>query len=285
MRSLGCLVLVAACDAAAGAPTEVTAVVETPPVVAPVASVAPVAAEKITLPATFDFRIVQLDPTAIGTTGRCDVRSIDKGGDPSPTAPLIVTCMGHGHHYSRIAVTLAHEARSAVKARTQIEVRIDGEPDPGTGVEARTTFVGITGELPPPPPPSRCLCDRDRDRARRAERAKPPTGFDFTKYDRDREKYWGTRQTCVIDRVSEIARSSPDARPYGIGRVFDPEQLPYAAKVWCGGDDVTIGARGARQILNLAAGQAIEVELGWASSSGATAKLIRTSYWPERRDD
>jgi hypothetical protein len=235
----------------------------------------------------FDFRMAQLDPEVIGTSQRCDVASISVDADDD-SRPILVRCAA-GPQGSHIAFARTDEVRAALKDKTQIEVMIDAAGEHGSGADARVTLVKVIGELRPPDPPSRCLCDRDREAARDAERPKPPEGWSFALYDKDRDKHWGTKHVCRISSVHEIMRSSPDARDHSVGRVFEPDTLPYAARIYCsspgGGSSVIVGAHSAHQLLHLEQGQAIEIELGWVKRfhHDPTGKLGRTVYQPDDR--
>ena len=87
--------------------------------------------------------------------------------------------------------------------------------------------------------------------------------------------------------VGEIMKSSPEAREYSIGRVFEPDELPYAAEIQCewanGSDEVVIGAETLDALLAITEGQEIRIELGWVKqwSSKTTGRLRGIAYTPD----
>jgi hypothetical protein len=281
------MLVVTACgaDASGGATRPATDVATKP-----VEQVARTAAEPATPTyvdaSPFDFRRVLLDPTLVGTVHACDIGYISSAGTGVVEDFVRVHCANvRASIGQELRVSAPAEAAAAFVAGRQIEVRIDAPDEHGA---LAATFVRATGELRPPEaddsPRSRCLCTSERDRVlAEAEANKPPESWNFDLYDHDREKYWGTRQICVVSSVSELARSSPDAREYGAGRVFDPEKLPYAASVYCQkGGRVYVGSDFPTGLLSIARGDAIEIELGWSSKPYPTGRWIRTRY---RADD
>jgi hypothetical protein len=236
--------------------------------------------------ASFDFRMVHLDPATVGTTQRCDVASITISKDDQ-TRPISVRCMA-GPMGSIITFARSSDVIAALVERTQIEVTVDAEGLESQDGDARATLVKVIGELEPPERPSRCLCDRDRHDELRP---KPPEGWNFSLYEKDHQKHWGKTHVCIVAQVHDVMRSSPDAREYSSGRVFDPETLPYAARVYCsspsGSHAVIVGSRSAQALLSLEQGQAIEIDLGWVTkwSYHPTGKLGATIYRPGRDYD
>lgn len=222
--------------------------------------------------ATHDFRLTALEPAELGALRTCDVAYV------APIvvgAPADVRCAA-GPFGSQITVTPA-EAVAHLPRRAQIEVRVERA---GEHVAAETTFVRVTGQLAEPETPSRCLCREPEPPGERA-----PEGFDFSRFERQRAKLWGTRQICVISLVTELARSSRTAREFSAGRVFDPETLPYAARLYCawpgGSGAVFVGAYSAYELLRLGPGQAVAIELGWAPTAGyPTGRLDGIVYRP-----
>ena len=250
---------------------------------APVAPVAPTYVE----PAQFDFRRVALDDSVIGTTQACDISDVYPRD--TATGPVLVNCLGHDGHASRIDLTVEETILPALEERTQLRVRIDGPGRYGSSADAEVTLVEIAGAIEPPEPPRRCLCSAEYERKHSAARPVPPVGFSFAKYDHDRAKYWGTTQICRVGQVSELMRSSPEAHDYSIGRVFDPEQLPYAARVLCnsdaGSETVVIGSTSLEVLLDIDRDQAIKIELGWSSKNEITGRLQGIAYTRGDRDD
>jgi hypothetical protein len=230
--------------------------------------------------ASFDFRMVYLDPGTIGTTQRCDVAAISVSKDDE-TRPIGVRCAA-GPIGSQITFARSSDVIAALKKHTQIEVTIDAEGIKFEDSDARVTLVKVIGELAPPKRPSKC-CDRHRHRD---AQPKPPKGWDFKLYKKDRRKHWRQKHICLVSQVQEVMRSSPGASEFSSGRVFDPETLPYAARVYCdsptGSASVFVGSRDPKAILRLERGQAIEIELGWTSRAAYPAgKLGSTVYPPE----
>jgi len=273
------LVTIGCRDRRPGEPIQAAKV--TTPAAPPVAVAASPAPRPEVGPVDTDFRLVQLDPSVIGTTALCDVGRVEV----RERAPAVLVSCDDRHRGSQIGLTVPDEILPSLTERTQIEVRIDAPGERGTGADALATFVRVTGELAPPEPKTACLCDRDRELAREAARPARPEGWDFALFQRARDRYWGTRQTCVISQVDEIGRSSPAAREYSVGRVFDPEQLPYAASVWCrsksGSMQVDIGSTSAEVILDLAADQAVQIELGWSTAYNPGGKLVNVRWRPD----
>src|SRR5690349_1496468 len=113
------LALVAACG------SEPVAAKPAPAPVAPVAVAAPVEpiaskAKGAAYPdeASFDFRMVHLDPATIGTTQRCDVASIDVSKDDE-TRPIDVRCAA-GPVGSQITFARSSDVIAALAVHSQI---------------------------------------------------------------------------------------------------------------------------------------------------------------------
>lgn len=250
------------------------------PVTAP-APVAPVAGSRYVEPARFDFRRARLDASVIGTTQACDISYVNPR--KTSTDPVIVDCLGHGVHASMIELTVPDDVLASFKERTQLQVKIDGPGRERRGADAEVTLIEIAGEIEPPPPPSRCLCDYDREQDHAAA---APTPFAFSKYKDARDTLWGTTQICKVSMVGEIMRSSPEAREYSVGRVFEPDELPYAAEVMCewanGSDEVVVGSDSLDALLALSEGQSIRIELGWVKrwSWKTTGRLRGIAFTP-----
>ena len=227
--------------------------------------------------ATYDFRIVRLDPKVIGTRATCDTRlseSIVGGGDTK------ISCSTHEHGST---IVLAVPKGTTIPKSpdwttyTQLEVEIDGEV---TDADAHAKLVRVVGTTADPRP-SRCCRHRDP-----APKEKPPDGFDFRKFEDHRKELWGTRQTCVVGNVLRIGRSRTDVGQYAIERTFAPDQLPYFAELICHSTTssarVLVGATTTFQILELRQGMVIEVELGWTESyhHDVTGKVIAIRFEP-----
>jgi len=253
---------------------EAGAAVVTPPV-APVAT----AGTHYVEPARFDFRRARLDAGVIGTTQACDISYVNKRTTDS--GPVVLNCFGHGVHASSIDLTVPDDVLASFKERTQLRVKIDGPGRERRGADAEVSLIEIAGEIEPPPPPSRCLCDYDREQDH-AEAAPKP--FAFSKFKDARDKLWGTTQICKVWSVGEIMKSSPEAPEYSIGRIFEPDELPYAAEITCawdnGSDEVVVGSESLESLLALDEGQSIRIELGWVKqwSWKTTGRLRGIAY-------
>jgi hypothetical protein len=230
--------------------------------------------------AGYDFRLARLLPEELGTTKLCDVGYVRAGTDGG--LPTVTCGTSDRHQYATIELDAPAEALAGIHERTQIEVRIDAALE--TGADVRATLVRITGEERPPEPPPRCLC-RDHDHGRE-DKEEPPAGFDFKRFEAEREQLWGTRQTCRVGFVGRVERVSAEAREYSIGRAFDPEQLGYAVEVTCmsegGSRRVVVGATSPHSLLRIRRDTAIEIELGWSRVYGPHGRMMRVSYEPSR---
>jgi len=227
--------------------------------------------------ATYDFRIVRLDPKVIGTRATCDTHldePIVGGGDTT------IRCSTHEHGSTLVLAVpkgTTIPKSSDWTTYTQLEVEIDGEAKDADAHAKLVRIVGTTED----PRPSRCCRDRNPE-----PKQKPPEGFDFRRFDEHRQELWGTRQMCVIGNVLRIGRSRTDLGEYGIERTFAPDQLPYVAELICHSTTssvrVVVGATTMFPILKLRQRMVIEVELGWTASYRhvATGKVIAIRYEP-----
>ena len=215
------------------------------------------------------FRRVQLDPTVIGTTVRCDVAAFDRGGAPG-TAWFSCNNEETGRHQSaRVAVTAAPGLVQAVHERSQVRLRIDGPPLPTDDavIDARTTLVNIIGQLPAWQP-------EPRSGGIKAPAMPTPTfqAFGFGAYIRDRHKFVGSKKLCDIARVSEIGRTSADASNPS-ARILDDKKLPYFARVFCRAEfdaaEIVVGSTSLEIIAGLDSAMVIEIELGTATRASS----------------
>jgi hypothetical protein len=229
--------------------------------------------------ATYDFRIVRMDPKVIGTRATCDARVRDTivGG-----SDVKLDCSTHDHSSTIIVAIPKGTAitKTDWSTYTQLEVEIDGEAKDADAHAKLVRVVGTTED----PRPSRCCRDRDTE-----PKQKPPEGFDFSTFKDKRQELWGKREMCVVGPVFKVGRSRTDLGEYGVERTFAADQLPYFADLMChsktGSAHVIVGATSTYPILKLRQGVVIEIELGWVAKyhSDVTGKLIAIRYEPRER--